>query len=365
MKSEKNEKNIATIVHISDLHFRNKFTTDESRFKKLLANLPLLKGTYAHSYQAARSLANRVNKILKDKKQNRVPVGVVFTGDLTSSGEEGEFQVGTTFLRGSIWTGTGQVGLNLGEDRSEIEFNSTPVLFSIPGNHDIWKRNHPDKLAAYLNFFPGPFPKIWKIETQSRTIFLHGLDSNQNTLLKHKLARGRLRHEQLDELDNRLEMLRMSQIGKDPIHIVFLHHPLIVAGEKSWDPTMELDDCQIIAKRLKQSGVDLVLSGHVHQEFYVSEEWDMPHHAIAGTATQMFSDRNFLLLDIYDRKICLQVYEYSKETLQFVPNEDKKHIFTLPLPESSPAPIQAKVQRDKWDLEQLISSIKRKVKNES
>lgn len=360
MKPEENEKNIATVVHISDLHFTDKFRTDESRFKKLLANLPFLKGTYAHSYQAARALANRVKKILRDKKQNRVPVCIVFTGDLTSCGEEGEFDIGNTFLRSSIWTGTGQVGLNLGEDCSEIDFNTTPALFSIPGNHDIWKRNHPDKLAAYLNFFPGPFPKTWKIETESRTIFLHGLDSNQNTLLKHKLARGRLRPEQLDELDKRLEMLQMAQIGKDPIHIVFLHHPLIAAGERSWDPTMELDDCQIIAKRLKQFGVDLVLSGHVHQEFYVSGEWDMPHHAIAGTATQMFSERNFLLLDIYDRKICLQVYEYSKETLQFVPNEDKKHIFALPLLTSGQVQID-----NKMNLERLLSSIKREKKKGS
>lgn len=340
MEADENEKLIATLIHISDLHFGDKFTTDETLLKKLLMLVPFLRGTYAHSYEAARALAVRVNQILKNRKEKEIPAGVVFTGDLTSSGEKGEFLVGTTFLRGAHWTGAKwSVGLNLGEDRPEIDFKSSPALFFVPGNHDIWQRKKPDVLGAYGDHFPGPFPKQWKVTTQKRPIFLHGLDSTQNTLLKHRLARGRVPSEHLDELCNRLEQLMLKKDSKDGIHIILLHHPLIDPKEGGWDPTLELEDRQAIAQRLSKLGAHMVLAGHVHQQLVLTgyhQNSDlcgytlMPNHAIAGTATQMFSEEcNFLLLDIFVRKIRLQVFKYSKKTGQFDVNSNKDHAFTL------------------------------------
>ncbi len=322
---------LGTLVHISDLHFGEKFSTDENTFKKLLASLPYLKNTCAHSYQAAGALSIRINQILEDRKDNNIPAGVVFTGDLTRSGEDGEFIVGTTFLRGAHHTGTRQsVGLRLGNDMSEVDFNSTPSLFYVPGNHDIWKRNHPDQLATYLSHFPSGFPKIWKLITGSFPIFLYGLDSTQNTKLKHRLARGRILPEQLDELCNIIRLSRLKE--KDSIHIVFLHHPLIGAEGNNWESTMELDERQVVANRLYELA-DVVLAGHIHQDFILSKKDNpsMPNHAIAGTGTQQFSNRSFMLLDIYERKIRLYVFEYDQKTLEFIPTQEKT--FTLkPLP---------------------------------
>jgi len=48
---------LATLVHISDLHFAEKFTSDAGLTKKILRRVPRLQGVYPHSYQAARALA--------------------------------------------------------------------------------------------------------------------------------------------------------------------------------------------------------------------------------------------------------------------------------------------------------------------
>lgn len=331
MDADKNEI-IATLIHISDLHFRDKFVNEATLFQKqLVRRISPWKGTCAHSYQTAMALSTQVNEILKERKEKGIPAGVVFTGDLTSSGKKGEFLTGTTFLRGEYCIGAiGNIGLNLKEDCSEIDINSTPALFYVPGNHDIWGRNQPDEIAAYRDHFPGNFPKRWKFITRGRPIFLFGLDSTQNTKLEHWLARGRVSPEQLKRFEELLNDIRQKdKQARGAIHIVFLHHPLVDVNNGDWNPTMKLDDREIIAKNLCGL-VDLVLAGHVHQEFFSSTHDCMLNHAIAGTATQLFSKCNFLLLDIYNEKIHLHVFEYIEKIREFIPSH-KEHTFTLSL----------------------------------
>lgn len=353
MNNDSSGNILATLIHISDLHFGHRFTTDETLFKELLANIPFLKGVYTHSYQATRALSIRINQILTDRKGNNIPGVVVMTGDLTRGGDQDEFLIGTTFLRGETWTGAGKaVGLKLGGERSEIDETSDPALLAVPGNHDIWKRKHPEQLAAFFDYFPDEYPRSWKITTKGRPIVLHGLDSTQTTDLKNKLARGYVRPEKLDALCKEIELSKIIDEYKDAIHIVSLHHPLIKEKDKS-EITMVLDNRDTVAQRLYSSGVDLVLAGHFHREYYVSEKPGMPNHALAGTATQLFSDRNFLLLDIYEEKIQLKLFEYSKKTLEFIPIKRKEHTFVISEPPSK------KFEQDSNELGRLINSIKR------
>jgi len=173
-----NNKPLATLIHISDLHFCDKFTNVETRFKKLLAKLPFLRGTFAHSYQATRALSIRINQILKDRKDTGVPTGVVFTGDLTRGGFLKELQIGFNFLREAYLVGAGEpVGLKLGKDIQKIDFNSSPRLFYVPGNHDIWQRKDPQVFNTFPKLFPVPYPKEWILRTNSRPIHLYGLNS--------------------------------------------------------------------------------------------------------------------------------------------------------------------------------------------
>jgi 3',5'-cyclic AMP phosphodiesterase CpdA len=352
-----NSSILATVIHISDLHFGQRFTTDETLFREILANIPFLKGVYTHSYQAARALSIRINQILADRKRSNIPSVVAMTGDLTRGGDQDEFLIGTTFLRGETWTGAGKaVGLKLGEDRPEIDQETNPALLIIPGNHDIWKRKQPEHLAAYFDHFPGKYPKSWKITTKGRPIVLHGLDSTQTADFKNKLARGYVNPERLNALCKEIELSRIIDEYKDAIHIVMLHHPLIKEGDKS-EITMVLDDRETVAQRLYSCGVDLVLAGHFHREYYASEKPGMPNHALAGTATQLFSDRNFLLFDIYKDKIQLKMFEYCKKTLEFIPIKKKERTFVISEPPGK------KFEKDSNELSRLINSIKRDAAN--
>src|SRR5258708_40338408 len=102
-------------------------------------------------------------------------------------------------------------GLNLDES-----------VFSVPGTHDIWKRRNPRVLGAYKRHFPEVLPSRVEIPTAGRSIIFYGLDSTQNTELRHRLARGRIDPADLDKL--------LGQIGHDSrahaIKILCLHHPL-------------------------------------------------------------------------------------------------------------------------------------------
>jgi len=328
MQQTNDDEPLATLVHISDLHFGNKFTADERVLKRLLAMLPYVQGVCGHSYQATRALAFRINQIVRNRKERKIPVSVVFTGDLTRSGEEAEFVVGSTFLRNAHSTGAGRnVGLKLREPQEELKRGSEPALFAIPGNHDIWKRRRPDMIGAYRRFFPGGFPVICRIETRSRPILLCGLDSTQNTEMRHRLARGRIPP---DELDFLCEHLPSAQYA-DAIKIICLHHPLGDPPDKTYNVSMRLEHREAIAQRFLTSGADLVLAGHIH-EFHV---FPKTNHAVAGTATQQFSERNFLLLDVYEREIQLLPFDFDIRSLQFLPTVEKRHIFSIPGPSRS------------------------------
>lgn len=301
---------IATLVHISDLHFDNKFITNPNLLKKICSKTQF-RGILPHCYVSATALSGRIIEILNDRKSVNVPVGVVFSGDLTRSGGILQFQIGTTFLRGEQWTGADRsVGLCLGKNKKRVDCGSCPALFCIPGNHDIWKRKNPSILSKYRSYFPGNFPITWQIKTKSKDVFMHGVDSAEVGNLGQKLARGRISNEQINDLENKIVSLKSKYY--DSIHIVFLHHPIVACGN-----TNELVDHVKIAKRLS-SIADLVLSGHFHKHDFYKKTSDLPNHAIAGSAIQMFSDRDFQLIDIYNNKIEIRVFEFDDTVDKFI-----------------------------------------------
>src|SRR5713226_3423892 len=154
------ENPIASVIHISDLHFGEHIGNDESTLTRIQKGVPSLGGLLPHSYQACRALAIRINQILKDRKQASIIAGVIFTGDLTSSGEEQQFVVGNTYLRSAHSLGAGSyVGLDLRMEPVEVvDGFADPFLFAIPGNHDIWNRSDPRLLGVYRRTFPGSYP---------------------------------------------------------------------------------------------------------------------------------------------------------------------------------------------------------------
>lgn len=301
---------LASLIHISDLHFGRAFSKSRLREK---AFSPF--GVCVHSYQASRALALRIGQIVRNRTARQVPTCVVVTGDLTRSGDGEEFLVASTFLRSAHSTGAGRgVGLLLGEFQQEIH-PTKPGLFVVPGNHDIWSRRKPDALGTYKHNFPGAFPTECRVTTRSRPVVLYGLDSTQNTALRHKLARGRIPPEQLEAVYD----LLTERVDSGGIQIVCLHHPLDDPRHDASDPSMELDNRVSIARGLVRAGADLVLAGHLHR-FYARMQLspEVPARATAGSSTQRTSEANFVLYDVYSARIELTVYRYSTLDLTFV-----------------------------------------------
>ena len=314
---------LATLIHISDTHFGSQFTTEEGTWKKLTT----LRGLQVHSYQVARSLAIRVKQIFSDREDIRIPVCVVFTGDLTSSGKEDEFLVGSTFLRGEHWLGAGdKVGLGLGPICTAMSVDSPPTLFSIPGNHDIWQRNNPKVMDIYKDNFPFSYPNVLEIKTTKCPIVIYGLDSTLNTKLRHRFARGRVPPGQLESLEKKLQ----DGLRNKVIQVVCVHHPLIDPEGKSSKLTMQLDKRGIIARRLLEAGAHLVLSGHLHEYSTAqAKPGVLPAHVIIGTATQQFEKRSFCVFDVYQSRIEGTVFHFDPTVCQFKPDLSAKQVFPV------------------------------------
>lgn len=303
---------LATLIHISDLHFGSKLGNDESALRKFLASLPLVTGLYPHSFQVARSLSVRIRQIIENRKAAGVALCVVCTGDLTRGGELDEFTVASTFLRKSHAVGAGDsVGLELGPNRTTIRPRKSG-LFIIPGNHDIWRRSNPQEYGAFQGHFQDNYPTECKLELELRPIYLYGLDTTRNTELRHRLARGKLSSDQLEKV---CKLLR-KRSGN--LQIVCLHHPLRDPIRSNSAITMQLEDRDAIGEALADAGANLVLAGHVHvADVQAARNGRTPHHVIAGTALQQFSDCSFNLIDIYADRVSIQIVKYYRNKKQF------------------------------------------------
>lgn len=307
---------LATILHISDLHFSRKIDTDKSKLKTYLASISLpggldAKDLYGHGFSAAFALSNLFKKIQTNRRKEKIPLGVVVSGDLTRSGEDYEFNTGVTYLRGTHNLKVKKLGFDLGPDKYQIDANSRPGLFCIPGNHDVWGQNRLIPSNEFQNHFSYTYPKTWKIKTHSQSIYIHGLDSTQTTRKDLILAKGYVHQTQIDELKDNIKIIKSRE--PESINIVSLHHPLIDTGKKR---TMNLEDFDVIAQSLN-GYAEMVLSGHIHKECHICKSPKIPHHAIAGTATQICSKKNCMLIDIFPDKIILNKFFLNDSSDRF------------------------------------------------
>ncbi len=297
---------LATLVFLSDLHF-GKIFWNQTRWihEVAAAAFPRFQALYPHCYEAACALAVCVNNsILEKRMYYRIPTVVLHGGDLTRAGYPAEFAVGSTFLHGFHYTNPDRkVGLGL-KSWDEADGNDKPVILEIPGNHDLWQRNHPDRLVAFRECYPNKFPIRRRINHPALTLLVYGLDSTRASKAGHRWARGEIDPPQLQEC---CEMLSEGR-REGARQVVCLHHPF-----------SKLENGTGIAKRLREAGADLVLSGHIH-EYHVSDSSKKsPLHLVAGTATQMCSPRGFIVLDVFHPGIQWDYWEYDDNGTHFLP----------------------------------------------
>lgn len=319
---------LSTIIHISDLHFSREIKTDKTQLKQALASIPSSKtikviDLYGHGFSAAYALSNFYKLILRNRKKNGIPIGVVFSGDLTKSGKSYEFDTGVKYLRRAYSFGsTTSVGFDIGPDQNKIDASTCPGLFCVPGNHDTWGQSGSIPTDYFKNHFCYTYPQTWTIKTNGRPIYIHGLDSTRTPKIDRLLARGHIHQSQLADLKDLIARIK----SKDPkaINLVILHHPITDIGHKK---TMRLDDYDKIAQLLSDD-VELVLSGHIHENKIVCQSIKTPHHSVAGTATQICSKKNCILMDIYEDNIVSRVFTYDETVGSFL-TDGKKTNFPI------------------------------------
>ena len=80
------EQPLATLIHISDLHFGPTLENSERHFHRVFAGT-IAQGMYPHDYAIARALALSIRALIENRVAHGVPVVVVHTGDLTRMGK--------------------------------------------------------------------------------------------------------------------------------------------------------------------------------------------------------------------------------------------------------------------------------------
>jgi 3',5'-cyclic AMP phosphodiesterase CpdA len=306
---------ICTLVHVSDLHFGASFVIDGgAAWRRLVARTVLLRqvtGYFPHGYQAAGALAVAVRQIIRDRNGRGIPTVVVHSGDLTASGIQSEFSVGTTFLRHGHYLENGSVaGLRL-----ETEFGQLP--FDIPGNHDLWSRRSPKDHEAFTSHYGGVYPRTREVKTKAGRVLLWGLDSNRSSLWQHRLANGEITDAQLNSVCESIKLHKSS----GAIQVVCTHHPLATRRRSAprmlgWE-ILKLRQREAVAKRLGEAGAQLTLSGHVHAQHHIRRRGTAPLHFVAGSACQISSRPSFWLLDLHADRVAYTYYHMPKMAIQF------------------------------------------------
>ncbi|MEM6457567.1 MAG: metallophosphoesterase family protein [Acidobacteriota bacterium] len=199
-----------TLLHISDVHF----------------------GPYHQPDRAA---------AIETLVRARRPDLVVISGDLTQRAKRRQFDEARAFV-----------------DRLQAE--ALPVL-AVPGNHDVPLYRVWERVFAPYGMYRARFDATLEPEFEDDALLAIGL----NTAYGWTLKDGRLRRRRLRALRDRLAR---ANAGK--LKIIVAHHPLVPAPR--YDTQRVVYNAHEAATVFADAGVDLVLSGHLHQTFVTSTE---------------------------------------------------------------------------------------------
>jgi 3',5'-cyclic AMP phosphodiesterase CpdA len=209
--------------------------------------------------------ADEVLGLLRAEVHARRPDHVIFSGDATALGFEGEFRRAAELL-----------GVT-GPDR-------LPGL-AVPGNHDYVTR--PVAASGLFERYFGPWlagqrvdGALYPFAQRAGDYWLVGVNSCTGNLWPWD-ATGSVGPEQLGRLRRLLEAL-----GPGP-RILVTHYPVYLASgarERPWHGLRDLDDLLTVAA---QGGVALWLHGHRHTPYHLPATPRVPFPVVcAGSATQ-------------------------------------------------------------------------------
>lgn len=198
---------LATIAHISDLHF------------------PLTEETVIH-------------QLLRELHEAR-PQLVVISGDLTQRGRESQYRLAADFV-GSL---------------------PRPILV-VPGNHDVPLYNLYRRFFRPLDHFRRYISdELCPVYRHEQMIVVGANSTRALTMDPYGFWKnGTLSDEQLRDIG-----LAFADAPADALRVLVMHHPLInPSGRGSRDTARRRDH---ILRALEQFRVDVVLSGHLHRAY--------------------------------------------------------------------------------------------------
>lgn len=171
---------------------------------------------------------------------------VVISGDLTQRAKPHQFHEARRFV-------------------DEIEGGLGIATLCVPGNHDVplyrfWERAL-DPLGAYRRHFSAELEPLYR----DPRLLVVGVNTATNWTLKHgRITRRRLR--QVEEL--------LASAAPEQTKVLVAHHQLVPAPSfGSQRVVANAHDAMELFSRL---GVEVVLSGHLHQAYVVRSEAYFP-----------------------------------------------------------------------------------------
>jgi hypothetical protein len=263
------------IVYISDLHFAEELYpswtrsgTLASKTPPLRARLSLFQGVFPHDVGACEELENEIKALIRSRK----PLNslLVVSGDLTWTGDDSEFVMALTYLRGRLqryWTG--RLGLS----------PWIKETYAVPGNHDQWNSS---RLRGIINpggrispihgiFFRGPSGQSWwhsSLVQNDVQLQLMGIDLCEPARLT-LFARGYIDKASLTALDQEISKADTSAQKNSlrPVRVLVVHHSPEYTGGLRWFKEIEPTSLGDLKQFCKTHDIHFVLTGHVHKEF--------------------------------------------------------------------------------------------------
>ena len=166
---------------------------------------------------------------LEELIERASPELIVVSGDLANRGRRGQIEHATAYLR------------SLG-----------PPVAAVPGNHDL-----PYSLPARFSRPWREFERQWATSEpihRSEQLLAIGLNSARPL----RQQSGKLRRASLERT-----VRQLAETPPEVYRLVFLHHHLTCAPWRA--RKRPLSGRKHVLRRLAEGGVDLVVSGHIHQ----------------------------------------------------------------------------------------------------
>jgi 3',5'-cyclic AMP phosphodiesterase CpdA len=274
-------RRLATLVHISDLHFGVPSAEDgappPANWRR---HVPLMDGFLGHHAAAIDHLTHFMN-VLRASEADPVPL-VVVSGDLTACGKVEEFDRAKMFLQASYDV----QGFLYGLKESDV------LERTIPGNHDQWPGTRavkgPRTSGFATTFRQMPF-LFERTLPGGQVLQLIGIDTDANVDAngrQRRWARGSF-VDQIDRLDNDV---RFSAPKGHEIRVLLMHHS---PANQSYKLGIDGRSRRALRNWIHKAGISVILTGHMHKAFgdgtAVStrgKKWTLVE-ARSGTTTQL------------------------------------------------------------------------------